>query len=47
MAVAQRVDDQRNRWFLEPVLRGNYPGDLLEEYVQPDGRRLLKPEISS
>jgi beta-glucosidase len=32
-AAAERVDEQRNGWFLEAVLRGKYPPRLLDEYV--------------
>ncbi|MGD0944958.1 MAG: GH1 family beta-glucosidase [Acidimicrobiales bacterium] len=31
-AAVERVDEQRNRWFLDAVLRGSYPERLLEEY---------------
>jgi beta-glucosidase len=42
--AARRLDGHRNRWFLDPVLRGGYPADLVElyedrfgplEFVQP------------
>ena len=33
IAAAKRVDEQRNRWFLDPLFRGSYPNDLLAEYV--------------
>ena len=32
-AAAQRVDAHLNRWFLDPVLLGSYPEELLEESV--------------
>jgi beta-glucosidase len=32
-SAAQRADEQRNRWFLDPLLRGSYPERLFEEYV--------------
>jgi beta-glucosidase len=32
VAAAGRVDGQANRWFLDPVLRGSYPEDLLAWY---------------
>jgi beta-glucosidase len=32
VAAAGRMDGQVNRWFLDPVLRGAYPPDLLEWY---------------
>jgi beta-glucosidase len=42
-AAAQRVDQQRNRWFLDPVLRGSYPEWLLDEYVRLIGDSFLRP----
>ncbi|NDJ62368.1 MAG: family 1 glycosylhydrolase, partial [Chloroflexi bacterium] len=38
LEAAARIDAMRNRWFLDPVLRGRYPADgleLAEEYL-PD-----------
>jgi beta-glucosidase len=32
-AAATRVDGSLNRWFLDPVLRGSYPADLVEHYA--------------
>jgi beta-glucosidase len=32
VAAAERIDGQANRWFLDPVLRGRYPADLLAWY---------------
>jgi beta-glucosidase len=37
-AAALRLDGHHNRWFLDPVLRGSYPGDLLELYESRFGR---------
>lgn len=36
-AAAWRIDGEHNRWFLDPVLRGSYPSDLVErnEIVAP------------
>jgi beta-glucosidase len=31
--AASRHDDQLDRWFLDPVLKGQYPAGLLTEYV--------------
>ena len=31
-AAARRLDGYENRWFLDPVLRGTYPADLLAWY---------------
>jgi beta-glucosidase len=30
--AAERFDGHHNRWFLDPVLRGSYPADMLEHY---------------
>jgi beta-glucosidase len=32
VAAAERLDGHHNRWFLDPVLRGSYPADLVELY---------------
>jgi beta-glucosidase len=32
VAAAQRVDGQRNRWFLDPLYGRGYPADLLEHF---------------
>jgi beta-glucosidase len=33
-AAARRLDGYENRWFLDPVLRGTYPADMLDWYGQ-------------
>ncbi len=33
-AAARRRDGYENRWFVEPVLRGTYPADMLDWYGQ-------------
>ena len=33
VAAARHVDGFRNRWFLDPVFRGEYPADLVEHYA--------------
>jgi beta-glucosidase len=30
--AARRLDGFQNRWFLDPVLKGSYPADLMEHY---------------
>jgi beta-glucosidase len=35
--AARRLDGHRNRWFLDPVLRGGYPADLVELYEERIG----------
>jgi beta-glucosidase len=32
VAAARRLDGHANRWFLDPVLRGTYPADMLAYY---------------
>ena len=36
-AAATRLDGHHNRWFLDPILRGSYPADMLELYEQRFG----------
>jgi beta-glucosidase len=36
-AAATRLDGHHNRWFLDPILRGVYPADMLELYEQRFG----------
>jgi beta-glucosidase len=36
-AAAARLDGHHNRWFLDPVFRGAYPGDMLELYERRVG----------
>jgi beta-glucosidase len=33
LAAVMRMDGFRNRWILDPVLRGEYPADMLEHYA--------------
>ena len=35
--AVRRLDGHRNRWFLDPVLRGGYPADLVELYEKRIG----------
>lgn len=30
--VARRLDGQHNRWFLDPIFRGSYPADIVEDF---------------
>ncbi|MGA2527740.1 MAG: GH1 family beta-glucosidase [Acidimicrobiales bacterium] len=41
LAAARRYDDHRNRWFLDPMLLGSYPAELLEEYTSLVGDDFL------
>jgi beta-glucosidase len=34
--AARRIDGQFNRWFLDPVFRGAYPADILEDFRSVD-----------
>jgi beta-glucosidase len=36
-AAAARMDGYYNRWFLDPVLRGRYPSDMVEHYERRYG----------
>jgi beta-glucosidase len=36
-AAARRLDGHRNRWFLDAVLRGEYPADMVELYERNVG----------
>src|SRR6185437_4215947 len=33
-AAALRLDGHHNRWFLDALLRGEYPGDMVELYEE-------------
>jgi len=33
VAAARWVDGMHNRWFLDPIFRGAYPSDMLEEFL--------------
>jgi beta-glucosidase len=35
--AARRLDGHRNRWFLDPVLRGGYPADIVDLYEERVG----------
>jgi beta-glucosidase len=36
-AAARRLEGNHNRWFLDPLLRGTYPADMLELYEEALG----------
>jgi beta-glucosidase len=44
IAAAQRQDGFVNRWFLDPLLRGTYPDDLLKWLTQRVGRFAVSGE---
>jgi beta-glucosidase len=33
IAAAREVDGRENRWFLDPIFRGDYPADVLERFA--------------
>ena len=37
LAAARRMDGYMNRWFLDPLLRGRYPEDMLDHYARRYG----------
>jgi beta-glucosidase len=37
VAAARRLDGHQNRWFLDPLLRGSYPADMVELYESQFG----------
>ncbi len=45
--AARRHDGYMNRWFLEPVFRGEYPADIVTDYIAdghlPDGMPFVRP----
>jgi len=51
MAAARIADGYANRWFLDPVLRGSYPEDLVEVFARsfgpPDSVRAGDLELTS
>lgn len=34
--AARRIDGQFNRWFLDPIFRGSYPADIVEDFRAVD-----------
>jgi len=50
-AAAHRYDGYRNRWFLDPVLRGSYPSDIAESYgaamppIEPGDMEIISAPI--
>ncbi|WP_341976240.1 GH1 family beta-glucosidase [Microbacterium sp. LTA6] len=34
--AARRIDGQFNRWFLDPIFRGNYPDDVIRDFRKVD-----------
>lgn len=42
-AAARRIDGFQNRWFLDPVLKGRYPADMLEYFGRWEPLDYIKP----
>ena len=42
VAAARRLDAHLNRWFLDPVLKGRYPAELLDECLRLAGGDFLR-----
>ena len=45
--AARRMDGYQNRWFLDPVLRGSYPADMVEHYERRFGPLAVVREATS
>ncbi len=41
--AARRIDGQFNRWFLDPIFRGEYPVDVLEDVAGNGFEHVVKP----
>ena len=41
--AARRIDGQFNRWFLDPLFRGEYPADIFEEIADDALRTAIRP----
>ena len=41
--AARRADGQKNRWFLDPVLKGSYPPDMMELYTRAGAAPRILP----
>lgn len=44
--AARRVDGQFNRWFLDPVFRGAYPADIVEDVRKVDAEAVARFEAA-
>ncbi len=43
VSAARRIDGQFNRWFLDPIFRGEYPADILDEIGDEALRDAIRP----
>ena len=44
LEAARRADGRANRWFLDPVMKGTYPADMLELYASHGVGPSIQPE---
>jgi beta-glucosidase len=44
--AARRIDGQFNRWFLDPVFRGAYPADIVEDFRRVDAEAVATWEAA-
>ncbi|PVW05533.1 beta-glucosidase [Microbacterium sp. Gd 4-13] len=44
--AARRIDGQFNRWFLDPVFRGAYPADIVEDFRRVDAEAVTTWEAA-
>lgn len=44
--AARRIDGQFNRWFLDPIFRGSYPADIIEDVRAVDARAVADFEAA-
>jgi beta-glucosidase len=44
--AARRVDGQFNRWFLDPIYRGEYPADIVEDFCAVDADAVAQFEAA-
>jgi beta-glucosidase len=42
--AARRLDGQFNRWFLDPVFRGRYPADIVDDFRKADAEAVARLE---
>lgn len=40
--AARRIDGQFNRWFLDPVFRGSYPSDIIQDFRNVDAEAVAQ-----
>ncbi|MCY1716048.1 GH1 family beta-glucosidase [Microbacterium sp. SL62] len=40
--AARRIDGQFNRWFLDPVFRGEYPADIIKDFRKTDAEAVAR-----